>query len=487
MGRAEIATTVAVVLLIVALGSTLRSESEKRPVQTRVPPLDAPSVVSPPPAAPPPPTASTPPSSIRGYGSLPLLPPVLPDVSGLPTRRELIGTDGPPCVQPRSCRFLSRTLLLIHLNPQRLEWIDAVLDLAASYAPNIAFISLIEPYLVKNCTGFKIENGDCHGPYVADGPRHSRMDFLYLGKRQIKVHLVDSHFQIHGDHQDIATAMRLWPQFTGVISWEHEDSLVSFWRLPRLSLDRVWRQRPHYRWPGLPRKKASVANSRDWKQLSKALARISEISPQDSAKIIPQVSPGCSVYYVPMKHREKLMNYSALFLDVNGYNEVATPALLAAVADAPFEDLKGTDLVSSKVMYNRNKNPGLFSPDDLDYLHPARVTSDLWARVSELSRRVVLPSNWTTKDGFWTECFTCDAYPPQNRIRKGAYHTCALGCDPKATPANVSELAGVVVQRGQPRMPLGEFVHEGYWDYSFLQKIFARYPQANLSKKWPEE
>eukprot|EP01065_Artemidia_motanka_P009429 TRINITY_DN14818_c0_g1_i3.p1 TRINITY_DN14818_c0_g1~~TRINITY_DN14818_c0_g1_i3.p1 ORF type:complete len:221 (+),score=56.90 TRINITY_DN14818_c0_g1_i3:50-712(+) len=134
----------------------------------------------------------------------------------LPSRRQLLGHDGVPCQQTDSCKFLSDVLVICHLNPQRPEWVDAILDLALLFVPNLVFFSVIPTRLVQNLT---------------EDQQHSTVQLFWAGRRRTKVHLVDSHLQIFGDHHDLATAMRLWPGFTGYLAWEHEDSLIAWWNL----------------------------------------------------------------------------------------------------------------------------------------------------------------------------------------------------------------------------------------------------------------
>eukprot|EP01062_Namystynia_karyoxenos_P045821 TRINITY_DN34134_c0_g1_i2.p1 TRINITY_DN34134_c0_g1~~TRINITY_DN34134_c0_g1_i2.p1 ORF type:complete len:411 (+),score=31.90 TRINITY_DN34134_c0_g1_i2:102-1334(+) len=368
--------------------------------------------------------------------------------AGLPAPEELLGHGPVPCTQRLSCSFFDDILVVVHFNPIRLEWVDPVLDFVGAFA------------LHPNAT------------------RQGRaaLDYLYVGRRGTRVHLVDSR-EGQCDHHDVAVAMRLYPAFTGYLSLSHEDLLLSFWNLAepgRLAKGAVWRQRPDRV------DKRRIRGSGETPQVAairRAMSRFSVSDAHRAGNPALTMAPCSGVYYVPRSVAAKFTEYSSYLWAVSSYQEIATPILLGAVTEAPYLSLHGRlDWGRRRQRYRRHFVMGL------DFMHPVRCNSELWARLTAAAARGE-QLNRTPPHDLWTRCFRCDEYPEALWASKGRLHSCSEGCGEAPPPAlgTLGPDVGVVSVRRRAVLPPGEDAHEGFWTPDARARMFARFSLLNAT------
>eukprot|EP01062_Namystynia_karyoxenos_P056241 TRINITY_DN47210_c0_g1_i1.p1 TRINITY_DN47210_c0_g1~~TRINITY_DN47210_c0_g1_i1.p1 ORF type:complete len:620 (+),score=146.54 TRINITY_DN47210_c0_g1_i1:108-1862(+) len=439
----------------------------------------------------------------------------------VPTRAETLGHEGDPCQQEQSCKFFADVLVIIHINPQRTEWVDHIVHFAALFVPHLVLFSVIPSSMVRNKT---------------DEERYDRIELLWVGHGPTKVHMVDSHMQIYGDHHDLATAMRLWPGFRGYLAWEHEDALIAWWNIAapgRFDKSRPWHQPIERRlvpgntqecgaWFGkLPRGfvptplrryrrsgqncqfGGSVAASNNWQKAVPGVERIAAINSTDAARLLPGLTQGAVLYYTPAWARRKILQYSRVLWEGEVYNEFAVPLLLTAACDGTAPSLfTGLNVWPDP--------PGRYQSVlewrwHWDFLHPVRAVGELWARVTHEARTRQIPPaeryagidaarpvigriKQEAPDPLWTGCFTCDEYPtdgPYRQERKGRFHSCSPGCSDPGSAVAPSARNGVVQVRRSGVIYPGELEHEGFWGVGTenvvmgrVERLMARDPLA---------
>eukprot|EP01062_Namystynia_karyoxenos_P016948 TRINITY_DN16243_c0_g1_i1.p1 TRINITY_DN16243_c0_g1~~TRINITY_DN16243_c0_g1_i1.p1 ORF type:complete len:521 (+),score=172.88 TRINITY_DN16243_c0_g1_i1:98-1564(+) len=383
-----------------------------------------------------------------------------------PLNSKLLGHGGVVCTQRTSCDYFADVLVVVHLNPIRIDlWIDALLLYYGLFVPRLVFYSVLQPGARQ---GLDAE------------------DVLYAGKLRTRVQLVDDRLG-QSDYWDVAHAWRRWPRFAGYML-VHDDMLVNWWALAdaaRLPLAKVWRQEPEAkgaynlddpvlrRWnPGEP-KGTHLAR---WKQVRRALDRFdaADVGKLRGKGMVAKVS---GVWYVPAALMPKLARYAKVLWEEGCFIENATPCLLACVAeDGGYAPLSGR-LDWGKRRY-RYKAKFQFARQD--FYHPVRASGELLTRLLDLARRRQVHADEDT-EAFWESCFTCDEYPSQWWREKGRFHSCAAGCDSTAEAARPSISSGLVQIRRVSVLPPGELEHEGFWDAEWTRRIFARYTLINAS------
>eukprot|EP00756_Hemistasia_phaeocysticola_P043715 Hpha_TRINITY_DN17293_c0_g1::TRINITY_DN17293_c0_g1_i1::g.17935::m.17935 len=375
-----------------------------------------------------------------------------------------------------------------------------MLRVMSLFVPHIALLSLPLVGWTKNNSESEVNESNGYigtGPDLNEEARNNILRYMYVGPKQYKVHLVDTRLQLYGPTHDIAMAMKLWPMFHGVFLLGGDDSFPAWWKFTNYSKDKVWRQRPIFLWPRSvarfpkPKNKKRGGNQgvggrvNDYRTMRRVLAEIGhDFNRSDEQKVTAfQTASGSTLYYVPMKHREKVLNYDPIFLKHRIYLEVAVPMFLATVADDT-QILFGHDILTN--LHTRYRYTEQFRPHDKDYLHPVRAPNELFTRLAELARRVPLPQEWKVDDfGFWDECFTCYKYG--DMVRKGSHHSCTLGCAEGAGPVRGKDpYHGRLVEVGNGTSMLpGEFGEEGFWGLVFLRKIMSKMVAINNSRNWP--
>eukprot|EP01061_Rhynchopus_euleeides_P043855 TRINITY_DN7667_c0_g1_i4.p1 TRINITY_DN7667_c0_g1~~TRINITY_DN7667_c0_g1_i4.p1 ORF type:complete len:194 (+),score=33.83 TRINITY_DN7667_c0_g1_i4:84-665(+) len=130
----------------------------------------------------------------------------------------IIQSDG--CVQRATCSYFSDILVIIHLNPQRFDWVEPVLNFALKFVPHVMLTSIPESDKMRN---------------MSSQEQRAYLDHLVIGDKRRYVHLIDNGFGLTGAHHDIVKAMQLYPNYTGYLYWAHEDALPGFWNM--VSLD----------------------------------------------------------------------------------------------------------------------------------------------------------------------------------------------------------------------------------------------------------
>eukprot|EP01064_Diplonema_japonicum_P036103 TRINITY_DN8016_c0_g1_i2.p1 TRINITY_DN8016_c0_g1~~TRINITY_DN8016_c0_g1_i2.p1 ORF type:complete len:460 (+),score=56.09 TRINITY_DN8016_c0_g1_i2:183-1562(+) len=401
------------------------------------------------------------------------------------------------CVQNATCEYFKDILVVIHLNPQRLDWLPQVMAYTKLFVPQMIFTSLPHPARTKNLT---------------QEERRQYLDYLYLGPDKVPVHLIDNKYGLFGDHNDLVMAMKLFPGYKGYLYWAHEDTLVGFWNFLRLDKRSVWHQkievffsfnhalqackpklRKPYRKAGSRVKIGSktrcivpmiAEEARDWLNLEAARQEIKNISEADYNRIQPGVTFGIPVYYAPGSIYEKLERYSKILYHADGVNEWSVHILLSAAGDRPANILNSQNIWPGQL-------PGRFHPVHefnwgLDFSHPTRATGELFSRITDMASKVQITPDGphvTNLTAFWSTPFTCDEYPdvqPFSHERKGRFHTCSPGCPHGAAPVPITSRNGAVCVRHNCTPPT-EHPFEGFWSAASHDLIFGTYAKLNVS------
>ena len=417
------------------------------------------------------------------------------------------------CTQAKTCAYFSDILVVIHLNPQRFEWLELVLDFALLFVPNVMVTTIPDVAVTRNLTFAE---------------KRAYLDHLVLGPKNRYVHVIENGFGLTGDHHDVVKAMQLYPDYKGYFYWAHEDGLPGFWNMVRYDKETVWHQpvepafsfshqlplcplkhRKHMKF-GTRVKQGSrhcvVAmlphEARDWNALRPALARIRNDSEADYKRVIPGVTFAAPMYYAPRTTMSRFVRYSAYLYDVRGVNEWADHVVLRAAAN----EGKGSSLMKAVNTWpdqGRFQSVQEFSWSN-DVTHPVRPCAELYLRVSNVARRVQIhsmlptlladeklekarlpaPSGPLVPGGLWSTCYTCDAYPLAGgftRQRKGRFHTCSEGCADEGGAVNMTTYNGVVQVRREDATPPEELEFEGFWSARSQSLFFARYAALNRS------
>ena len=397
------------------------------------------------------------------------------------------------CNQTESCAFFEEILVIVHLNPQRLEWMEPLLDYALHFVPNVMITTLPDTRNPANNVSL-----------TADEARAYR-NHLILGDKNRYVHLMDAGIMgTTGDHNDVVNAMRMYPNFRGYLYWAQEDVLPGFWNFVNLDKDKPWFQPIQElfsfqsrtpmcssyskKWRGKRRKKGRgyctggmiAKDARDWRKIYGALGKIRNDSQADYDQIKAGAGLGLNLYYVPINMFPKFERYSAYMYEAEGYVEFATGALLHASFNEgqQKEELRGINIWP-------DSHAGRFNPVaefrwPYHFTHPIRITSDILVRLRDLARETQVASvaNTTSEAALWEVCYTCEEYSNNGSFlhsRKGRYHSCAKGCGANSSLAEpTSPRGGRVFISKTGTVPEGEMVHEGFWNIKSSVEIYAR-------------
>eukprot|EP01062_Namystynia_karyoxenos_P013794 TRINITY_DN14957_c0_g1_i1.p1 TRINITY_DN14957_c0_g1~~TRINITY_DN14957_c0_g1_i1.p1 ORF type:complete len:563 (+),score=161.83 TRINITY_DN14957_c0_g1_i1:80-1690(+) len=409
------------------------------------------------------------------------------------SRLEHLGQEGSKCTQEPSCTFFRDVLAILHINPQRPEWVPELVDLITRFVPNLVIFSLIHPK--RTITNETLWREKVANPQV--GPNRKRallrtqaernriLDSCWLeldGAPHTKVWLMDSRLQTYGDHLEVTMAGKMWPGFTGYLAMQDDDMLTSFWRLADpargLSKNHVWvlpglqcrvcETKPLRRFKMRKgRVVTQVAKHPDWSDKHAATLKIAEelapSFPNTSALLHIQFAY-VHLYYVPRAVMPQWTAMSRAFLAHEVYLEWATTTMLHA-ADPDRQALRGTTLIKLdcdpkgcwglRYHYRKDWNPRT------DFFHPVQVGSELSARVLDWTQtRQMSDLNKTGLAGFWEKCFTCSQYnvswwnasvPTTSRL-----HSCTPGCTDQGQLLAPGPDNGVVRVRPGQAMMSGE-------------------------------
>ena len=107
------------------------------------------------------------------------------------------------CTQKKICEYFKDILVVLHLNPQRFDWLEHILQYAQNFAPNIILTTIPDSTLTRNMT-FAEQRA-----YLDHLTLHNPPHYRYI-------HLIENKFGLTGDHHDIVKAMELYPNYTGM-------------------------------------------------------------------------------------------------------------------------------------------------------------------------------------------------------------------------------------------------------------------------------
>eukprot|EP00756_Hemistasia_phaeocysticola_P052301 Hpha_TRINITY_DN27517_c0_g1::TRINITY_DN27517_c0_g1_i1::g.86274::m.86274 len=223
-------------------------------------------------------------------------------------QQEMLGHTGAvQCVQERTCGRFENTLVVIHLNPIRVDlWIDQLLELHGLFVPNIVFYSVLEPGK---------EGGLDAG------------DVLYVGKRRTRVYLMDDRMG-QSDYMNVVSAWKRWPGFDSYMLL-HDDMLVNWWELAdstRLPPSRVWIQEPDPKLsydlshPASPDRGPAGGYGARQQQIRDALRhfRAEDVKKLRGKGVVVKVS---GVWHVPKAAMSQVAQYGAVMWKAGAYIE----------------------------------------------------------------------------------------------------------------------------------------------------------------------
>eukprot|EP01062_Namystynia_karyoxenos_P027706 TRINITY_DN2118_c0_g5_i2.p1 TRINITY_DN2118_c0_g5~~TRINITY_DN2118_c0_g5_i2.p1 ORF type:complete len:598 (+),score=104.06 TRINITY_DN2118_c0_g5_i2:138-1796(+) len=444
-----------------------------------------------------------------------------------PPREELLGHSGERCTQQPSCGFFSDVLVLLHINPQRFEWVDPLVQLNTRFLPHLVLFSLIHPRsIARNVSAWsKVHFAGYPEEAIPEAERNRVLDVLYIGPRRTRVWLVDSRGQSQGDHHEVTVAHRLWPDYRGYLSWQDDDALVSwwtmaaadrgldknaFWALPSQGRDGrdlgACRRGQRCKRPAMRVRRGRGGHTNTWiqdQQFLKPLAELAKVQ-ERLAKAQSFPDPGflrlhngmAFMYYVPAAAVPLWANISAPMLEEGMFLEFATPTMLNAVAgrlDRTVQTLAADNYVphlcgpGQTCRYHYREQFDSLQHSRRDFLHPSRVCGELHARLVHWTERrqaaeLAQVNGTATRLAFWSECFHCREYPEALWRQKGRFHTCVPGCSGNRSRVQPGRDWGSVLPADSPKaMPHAELPSEGFWTYEVVLKVFKRYGLVNGS------
>eukprot|EP00754_Rhynchopus_humris_P022485 Rhum_TRINITY_DN14793_c4_g1::Rhum_TRINITY_DN14793_c4_g1_i1::g.117432::m.117432 len=404
------------------------------------------------------------------------------------------------CTQQPSCEHFKDVLYIIHLNPQRFDWMEPSLEYVLRFVPFVMIVTLA------------LSRDPAHNTLGNFDEQRADLSHIFLGPNKRYVHLIDSGEQgVFGDHNDIVMAMRLYPNFRGYLYCGQEDVLPGFWNMVHLNKELPWHQPvtpkfsfqsryklcKSYKHRSAGRQSGSCVmpmkamDARDWRKILPALAKIKEDSQSDYDRIIPGAVLGFNIYYVPRNMFARFERYSSYMFQAMGYLEFSSGALIQAARgpDQGHETLHGinvwVDAPPHKLGHGRFHPVNEFKWQ-YHFTHPVRVPGDLLTRLTDIvkERQIVDVVPKMTEKDMWEACYTCNEYPQEGPFsinKKGRYHSCVRGCSDASKAENVTSRGGRVQIAMKDSVPASESEAEGFWNRHKGLLFYQGIRDANLS------